>query len=196
MSLYLTGIEKTELIGIKKTENFNLYHVPFVVANHNTIIRSSDKAYADFQKISNSTDSTWSYNRYNIFSLRAGDHYYYTLYQCIASAVRDRIGDNRPLWMQCWLNYHPMHEVLDWHGHSSDYIAHGYLSIDPKQTRTEFREFTIENKIGNLYVGATGDKMEHRVVVKEPYEGYRITIAFDVISYEGRIATNLSFIPI
>jgi hypothetical protein len=112
------------------------------------------------------------------------------------AAVRDYVEDDRPLWMESWMKYHIPDEVLDWHRHDSKFTIHGYLSIDPKNTVTEFKTFSIENKPGNLYLGISGKDMMHRVVVKEPYEGYRITIAFDVIDHTPYNAANLSFIPI
>ena len=196
MAVITIAYMNKELIGLKKTDSYSLYNTPFIVNNQTFIIKSVDEAYSRFMNLSNNADSTWSYNKYNIFSLSAGNHYFYTMYQLIVAAIRDRVGDDRPLWMQCWLNYHKEDEVLNWHGHSEDYLVHGYLSIDPKDTVTEFKEFMIENKIGNLYIGRTGVEKEHRVVVKKPYDGYRITIAFDVIDYNGKLATNLSFIPI
>ena len=185
-----------QLIGIKKTEDYSLYTSPFVIDNKVSIIEAADRAYSDFKKIFNKSDSTWNYNRYNIFSLTTGNSYYHVLYQQIVAAIKDRVGDGDPLWMQCWLNYHRQDEVLDWHAHDYRYTLHGYLSIDPMHTVTEFRGFTIENKVGNLYVGRSGDDMEHRVVVKTPYTGNRITLAFDVVKNIGKMTDSLSFIPI
>ena len=188
----------TELIGLKKTDNYRVYTSPFVVEHSNTLIEIAGKAHTNFKTIFKDADSTWTYNRYNLFSLTAREPMYYILYRQIVAAIRDTVGDDRALWMQCWLNYHQEHEVLDWHGHDETYNLHGYLSLDPKDTVTEFRGFTIENKVGNLYIGRPGKEMDHRVVVKTPYTGNRITIAFDVC--EGRkiphIIPNLSFIPI
>jgi hypothetical protein len=79
--------------------------------------------------------------------------------------------------MQCWLNYHHSNEVLDWHNHAWDY--HGYICIDPKKTRTVFREYEIVNQIGNIYIGP-GNR-EHKVVVDEDYSSPRITLGFDIM---------------
>ena len=185
-----------ELIGIKRTDDYSLYSSSFVIENRQAIVELADRAHNNFKFIFNDTDSTRAYSKYNLFSLTAKEPVYYVLYQQIVAAVRDRIGDDRPLWMQCWMNYHKQHEVLDWHNHDPHYLCHGYLSIEPRDTVTEFRNFTIENKIGNLYIGNAG--LEHRVVVKEPYHGNRITMAFDVSGGKKYINTipNLSFIPI
>jgi hypothetical protein len=98
--------------------------------------------------------------------------------------------------MQCWLNYHYPNEVLNWHNHHWDY--HGYICIDPKNTRTVFKDYQIKNEVGNIYIGP-GNR-EHIVVVDENYVSPRITLGFDVQVYEdGRdfVPNNsLSLIPL
>ena len=60
------------------------------------------------------------------------------------------MGDDRPLWIQSWLNYHKGKEVekeLPMHSHKENY--HGYISISPQDTSTIFRNgLKIDNKIG------------------------------------------------
>ena len=68
-------------------------------------------------------------------------------------------------------------EVLERHNHP-DCLFHGYISIDPKDTETEFEDYTIANETGNLYIGDAG--IMHQVNVLSPFEGKRITIAFDI----------------
>jgi len=184
-----------ELIGITRNEDYNLYSSPFIINNKNGIIDIATRAYNKFKEVYKTSESTWTYDKYNIFTIMAGEPYSYIIFQQLVAAIRDRVGDGRPLWLQSWLNYHKEDEVLDWHWHDEDYIAHGYLSIEPKNTVTEFEKFTIENKVGNLYIGKTGPGYNHVVRVREPYEGIRITLVFDV--KDSCTATkNLSFIPI
>ena len=185
-----------QLNGLIRNETYRLYHCPFVVEYQKSIIEDAEIAFTRYQMLfdKGGLGTTRDYRKYNIFSLTAQSVYFYVLYQQIVAAVRDYVGDDRPLWMQCWMNHHRPYEVLDWHHHDN---IHGYLSIDPKSTVTEFKTFSIENKPGNLYLGIPGKDMMHRVVVKEPYEGYRITIAFDVVYHAPYNAkANLSFIPI
>ena len=80
------------------------------------------------------------------------------------------------MWMQAWLNYHNHDQVLGWHNHDWDY--HGYISIDPKNTVTEFRDYKIENKVGQIYFGL--GQREHRVVCLDEFSDTRLTIGFDV----------------
>lgn len=186
-----------DLNGITKNDEYALYQIPFVENYQQEIVLDARLAYQKFQSVFEQGNSTWSYAFYNLFSITVGSPYFYHIYRCIVAAIRDRVGDDRPLWMQCWLNYHKMDEVLSWHHHHTvDFITHGYLSIDPKNTVTEFKEFTIENTAGKLYIGNPG--LEHRVVVREPFQGDRITIAFDVKEYnhDSSKTNNLSFIPI
>jgi len=192
-----------KLNGLIRHERYRLYHSPYVASHQREIIESCEQAYKNYNLFfkDNNKGSTWDFNTYNIFSLAVNSAHFYVIYQQIVAAVRDYVGDDRPLWMESWMNHHRPDEVLDWHNHDSIFIVHGYLSIDPKNTVTEFKTFSIENKPGNLYLGIPGMDMVHRVVVKEPYDGYRITLAFDVM---GLVAShqhdhkflNLSYIPI
>ena len=188
-------IEHT-LSGIKKTDTYSLYSSPYIIAKQDNILISSLRAHDRFKSLFNNASSTLSYKYYNIFSISAGDPHYYTIFQQVVAAVRDRIGDNRPLWMEAWLNYHKENEVLDWHEHSEEYILHGYVSLDPKHTATEFKSFTVDNKVGNIYVGKTGPEYSHAVKILQPYNGYRITLAFDIKECGPECADNISFIPI
>ena len=71
---------------------------------------------------------------------------------------------------------HDHDNVLGWHNHDWDY--HGYISIDPKNTVTEFRNYKIENKTGQIYFGP--GQREHRVVCLDEFSDKRLTIGFDV----------------
>ena len=188
-----------QLNGLIRNEVYRLYHSPFVTEYQGDIIKDAEVAFTKYQMLfdKGSLGTTWDYRKYNIFSLTARSVYFYVLYQQIVAACRDYIGDDRPLWMQCWLNRHLSQEVLPWHAHDETSVLHGYVSIDPKNTVTVFKNFSITNKIGNMYLGGCGPDTAHCVEVLEPYNDYRITIAFDVIDHTPYNATpNLSFIPI
>ena len=192
-----------QLNGLIREERYRLYHSPYIVSYQKEIIESCEHAYKNYNTFFkyNNKGTTWDYKTYNIFSLAVNSVHFYVIYQQIVAAVREFVGDDRPLWMESWMNHHRPDEVLDWHDHHSMYTAHGYISIDPKNTVTEFNTFSIENKPGNLYLGIPGRGMEHRVVVREPYEGYRITLAFNILGIVGSQhhdyeSLNLSYIPI
>ena len=171
------------LRGIRKEASHRLYYSSYVELNKDALISDSKMGYYNFNLIFNNSHKgpTSEYRNYNIFSITAFSLPFYTVYRQIVAAVRDYVGDDRPLWMQCWINYQRSSEVLPWHHH--DGLLHGYLSIDPKDTVTEFNHFSIDNRVGLLYLGNTGKEMSHRVVVKEPYVDHRITIAFDVFQH-------------
>jgi hypothetical protein len=147
------------------------------------IITNNQKHFIDLmtfattkiERLFNSKDYTYNYSRYNIFSLTAPDELMYFLFQELKQNVRNHLGD-KPLWMQSWLNFHKSNQVLDWHNHLWKW--HGYITIDPKNTQTIFENYTIDNKVGQIYFGEGG--LSHKVQVISPYEGYRITLGFDI----------------
>jgi hypothetical protein len=71
---------------------------------------------------------------------------------------------------------------------------HGYISIDPKNTNTEFEGYSIENRPGQIYIGSAFTR--HRVVNKERFDGKRITLGFDLIEPMDCNILNRGFIPL
>mgnify|MGYP003331956089 FL=1 len=111
------------------------------------------------------------------------------------------VNPDDPLWIQCWMNFHKPDQVLDWHDHHFPW--HGYISIDPKDSITKFREYlpegsydyNIHNQIGNIYLGPGFSRM-HKVVVNNDYEGDRITLGFDIITQSTLPDDQFSLIPL
>ena len=115
------------------------------------------------------------------------------LFKELKNIIKEYHKKDEPLWFQCWLNYHSDNQVLDWHDHQ--WLWHGYISIDPKETKTIFENgFEVKNEIGNIYIGPCNIK--HKVVVNKPYFGHRITLGFDVISVPDYPINTTSFMPI
>lgn len=144
----------------------------------NSIVENQEEIISQCLYVKNNykfDNLTWEYNKYNIFSLTSGSLYFYKIYKELMSLLKDEIGD-RPMWFQSWINIHDNTSLLDWHNHAWDY--HGYISIDPKNTVTEFENYTIKNKVGQVYFGP-GNNL-HRVISNEEFTGNRITIGFDV----------------
>lgn len=146
--------------------------------------------------------STWFYKFYNFMCLTSGSEYYYKLFNIIQKEVKNLHEKQEPLWIQTWINYHSQEEVLNWHDHSNC-IMHGYVSIRPHKTITEFESFQVDNTPGRMYIGKPYNK--HKVSVLEPFDTPRITIAFDIIDsktwknvYEiyGDTNVNIGYIPI
>jgi hypothetical protein len=86
---------------------------------------------------------------------------------------------------------------LSWHTHFSRW--HGYVSIDPKKTKTVFRNYEINNEIGNIYFGP--GESQHAVEILEDYDGERITIGFDVTDNPNEhrspgVPVSLGWIPL
>jgi hypothetical protein len=191
---------------ILKNPDYSLYQIDLVKTHQKELITAGKIGIDRFQSMF-SGSTTWNYRKYNLFALTAGYKIYYELYKEITKAIRDYLGHDKPLWMQSWINYHMPDEVLGWHAHE-DIFCHGYISIEPHNTKTVFREYEIINKVGTLYVGKNikdNKYLEHKVEILEPFTSPRITIAFDIIDeYHaaemvkkyGRVELNLSFIPI
>jgi hypothetical protein len=169
------------LIGIEynKQYNYRVYHSPLVVEYQTEFISQSKFAYDLYCERFGDTDSTWGHLKYNIFGLTIGSPHFYALAKQITAACRDWAQDDERMWLQAWINYHYPCEVLKWHNHGNSTL-HGYVSIDPKNTSTEFRDFSIKNEIGKIYVGPCG--LEHNVVVHETFTTPRITLAFQAIN--------------
>lgn len=169
-----------------------LYKSNLIIENHSIFIDKCQTAYNKITNKFNTKDTTEIYKEYNIFSIMAGCPYFFNLYSQLKKIIRAYELNDSPLWMQAWLNYQKPNEVLNWHNHEWPY--HGYISIDPQNTVTEFEDFKIDNEIGNIYIGP-GLK-QHRVVVKEFFNKPRITIGFDVTNEIKHFPYMYSLIPI
>ena len=123
------------------------------------------------------SDSTFGYTTYNIFGVSSPSIHMYKIFETLRGLIRSQLSEER-LWMKSWLNYQYHDGVLQWHNHSSAY--HGYIAIEPQDTKTEFENWTIDNEVGNIYFGPGLHK--HRVVNLSEYKGKRISIGFDVMT--------------
>lgn len=181
--------------------DYILHQSQYIVDNKDLIFGDIDIAHRLFKTMFPNEDSTWTYNKYNIFALTAPSTAFYNIYKELRTLVRSQLGNDRPLWFQAWVNYHRPEEVLAWHHHEFDY--HGYISLDPKKTNTVFENYTIENKVGQIYFGP-GNRY-HKVEVLEPFDGHRTTIGFDIHTtpqsphvrdYIERPFGNMSLMPL
>ena len=186
--------------------NFITKQFPYIKENQQAFIKTSQLAHKrflfNFAQVNKTLSSTFFYRYYNIFALTVGCSFYYKLFYDVQKTIRAFSNTNKPLWFQSWLNFHKKDEVLNWHSHA-DVLFHWYISIDPKNTITEFEDYEIKNEIGLMYIGPGYKK--HRVKVLEDFKDERITIAFDVMSEEvykknklkyGEIDINTGFIPV
>lgn len=135
---------------------------------------------------------TSNFYAYNIFT-EVSTEEMYDLFANVKAVIRTHLPADR-LWLQAWLNVHKQDECLDWHHHKFPY--HGYISIDPKNTTTEFSKWKVKNETGNIYFGPGGEANPHRVNVNEAYDDYRITIGFDVHNVSSAVQGQHKFIPI
>lgn len=179
--------------------DYKIYKSDTIINNHERFVEICEYAKQwlmdEFQGIPN---TTWMYKQYNIFSYTSSSILFYDLYKDLNNAIRDYIGDDRRVWFQSWMNflsYDEIEEVLHTHGH--DFDIHGYISVDPKNTITEFTNFEVKNEIGNIYIGPCGEEYRHRVKNVDKWDGSRITIGFDCTFDADRVhAANNKLFPI
>jgi len=167
--------------------DFVLYQSKFVLENQKTFIDQVEEIKLTFVE----RDSTELYHTYNIFSITSGSLYFYNLFQELHHFIREQLPQG-PLWMQSWINIHKYENVLDWHNHEWPY--HGYISIDPCDTVTEFEDYEIKNKAGQMYFGPGGRL--HRVKNLSEYSNNRITIGYDVTDDPIMNTGCFGFIPL
>ena len=161
-----------------KQYNFKLYQCSFIENNHKELIQDLELAFSRFDFVFNGPDSTNFYRYYNFFQLTAGSVNYHKIFKNLIPVVKDYVGEEKPLWFQCWVNRHSPEAVLKRHNHQ-DTTCFGYISIDPKESETVFDNYSIKNKIGQLYIGP--NETYHEVKVLKNYTGKRITVGFDVM---------------
>ena len=184
-------------------ENYKIYQSDLIKDNYQLFINQCGFVSDLIIKNLNTTDTTWSFDKYNIFSITSSSILFYKLYKELNYHIRSFIKDDRPLWIQSWLNYHKGEEVekkLHPHGHGGQY--HGYISINPQDTTTIFKNgLQIHNKIGQIYIGPgnggdpTDKEWNHYVKINKPYNGIRITLGFDISSKPDTFL-NSFFIPL
>lgn len=173
-------------------KDYLIHKSQIIIDYQDLMIRDLYLAHSYFKKNFPNNDSTWAYKYYNIFSVTSPSPTFYTLFKDLSLLIREYVNHDRPLWMQSWLNYHMPDEVLDWHGHN--WSHHGYISIDPKKTKTVFEEYEINNEIGNIYIGP-GARL-HKVEVLETFSSPRITIGFDITDEPNIPNEQFSLVPV
>lgn len=172
--------------------NYKLYKSDIVVNNKNQLIHTIKKTHSKIKNLFNAKETTWIYNKYNFFQMSSADLNCYHLFIELKKIIRKYAGHKRPLWFQCWINFHMPDEVLDWHDHAWPF--HGYICIDAKKTKTVFEDYEILNEDGNIYIGPGYKK--HMVKVLQNYNNPRITLGFDVTENNKDIFNMNSFFPI
>jgi hypothetical protein len=162
-----------------------------IIDNQQNFIDCIKESTGKLQQIFGTNDYTKLYRQYNIFGVTATNILMYSLFNELKTLVRAEIGNDRPLWMQSWVNYQDCNSLLPWHDHKWEW--HGYICLEPKNTVTVFEDWEIHNKVGQIYFGE-GHK-PHRVDAVEPFDGHRITIGYDVTSVQNRQSPYLGLIP-
>ena len=127
-----------------------LYESQVVLGNQSVMINILNNAISFLGDV----DPTWTYDKYNVFGLTSPTQVFYDRYKELRGFVYDYTGEVDQLWMQSWVNYHMPDQLLKRHNHA--YPIHGYISVDPKLTKTSFDNYEIQNRIGDVYIGPGG----------------------------------------
>ena len=189
--------------------DYNLHQSNLIKNNHQTFINECSFAYKLIKDDLNIKDPTWKYTDYNIFAVTSSSILFYNLYRELNYHIRSYVGNDQPLWIQAWLNYHTNDEILsDKLGesqgfHSHEVSFHGYVSIEPQNTLTKFRNgLEIKNKIGQIYIGPALDhnkgkngEYDHYVTPLTPSTSPRITLGFNINNEINSILYH-SYIPL
>ena len=109
--------------------DYKIYQSDLIEKNYKDYVNQCNIAFNDLSKFIKSEDTTWKYNKYNLFSITTSSLLFYNLYKELNYYIRDYVGDDRPLWMECWLNYHKNDKILSnslgtnhgFHGHTSEF---------------------------------------------------------------------------
>lgn len=191
-----------DLVNTNNEHQYSLYHSKYIKENKKNYIEYAELALKRFCHYFPTGNSTFYYSYYNLVPFTFGSLAYYDFYKSLKKVIREYTKTDKPLWFQSWLNFHKVDEVLTRHTHENT-ICHGYVSIEPKITKTVFDDYVIDNKVGLLYIGP--GLRYHKVEVVKPFNGYRITIAFDVVDEKtiemiyasyGNIDVNVGFLPV
>jgi hypothetical protein len=177
-------------------DDYQLWTIDVVKDNQALFIDQCYTLHKLIQQVVGDEDTTRAYKRYNIFQISGSSVAFYKLYKNVIHNIREYVGDDRPLWMSGWMNFHQPTQVLNWHNHLNS-ICHGYISIDPKNTTTKFQEYEIKNEVGKMYLGPSARL--HKVEVDEPFAGHRITLGFDVSDDADHLLIadgDYNFIPV
>jgi hypothetical protein len=154
--------------------------------NDCTVVR--DKILKDTGKSS----TTSAYSKYNVFAYTSPKAIWNELFVELRDTVVSYVGDENDLYFQCWMNFHSQSQLLKWHEHGWPY--HGYICISPQDTSTVFKDYSVVNEIGNIYVG-NGD-IKHKVVSNSDFTQPRITLGFDITTCGDKMAGNIGLIPL
>jgi len=194
---------------INHQHKYSIFKYEPLINNQNYFINDIKTGRQFLMKELKTDDLTWMYEKYNIFSILSGSHYFWNLFKnlgvCIQKHILETLQQELPknMWVQSWLNFHTKDQLLKKHNHADNGkgFMHGFISIEPQNTKTIFYDnyedkesiYHINNKVGNIYIG-DGNKW-HEVISNNDFDGDRITLGFDVMT-RNSATKNFGFIPI
>jgi len=177
-----------------------LYSSKVVTDNYDYLVKFCEQLHKRHQYLMPGESSSWTYSKYNFFTLMGSDVIVWKLLKELKIMIVDYLNKHNEstesIWIESWLNYHTPQQLLKdlpWHNHH-EVKLHGYISIRPHNTKTIFFESSkvIDNKVGTVMIGPGANY--HKVEIVEPFDTPRITIAFDI--HNGDYEMNLLDLPV
>ena len=182
--------------------------INYVKDNYDQFIKDIDLAYDRFNysygPMLDGRSATGYHKYYNLMLLTFGSKVFHDFFKILKHRLLEFMNyPKEHLWYMCWLNYDlGKNKFFEWHKHH-DARVHGFVCIEPQHTVTEFKDFKLINKTGQIYIGP-GQKL-HKVNILKPYKKPRISIAFDVVGEKeiqniykqhGQLDVNIAFLPL
>jgi hypothetical protein len=167
-------------------EKFRIYKSTTILENRDRLLNSCEivrdnlVSYLNMEEGDKTT--TWKHAEYNFWThAMLVDPMFIKVWEELLQVIKECAPKEAEYaWVQSWMNFDSYSSVennLPHHAHGCS--IHGYVSIEPQDTKTVFDDWEIHNEVGNIYIGL--GKWKHHVENLKEYAGPRATIGYDVV---------------
>ena len=190
--MYKTNTSKEALISqhldneVLDVEKFRVYKSSTILENSDRLLESSERVRDHLVTYLNMVEgdktTTWKYSEYNFWThAMQEDPLFIKVWEELLEVIKEcSPKEAKYAWVQSWLNFDSHDSVeSNLHHHAHNCAIHGYVAINPQDTKTVFDEWEIDNEVGNIYCGL--GKWMHHVENKGYYSEPRVTIGYDVV---------------
>jgi len=166
-------------------DNFKLYK---------TCCEIEKELIKKFPKIENNKYgcfTSYYHTEYNLFSFPCTE--LHKLYNNLCYSFNKVLNIETSYYFRCWVNLFKKQKNIDWHSHWPSELKtyHGFYCVNTEGKNESYTDYRLEDKNdilrvksrNGLCVFGKSEKDEHKSS-EWLNEGYRVTIAFDVIPVE------------